>query len=108
MTLIDVYARLQTLNLPVAYMAFKSAQNPPYIVYYESGSNFHGSDEKNYIKDMAVVIELYSESKDMALEKQIEDLFSDVELSKSEDVWIDDEQLIMTTYEFTTINKIGE
>lgn len=108
MTLIDVYTRLQTLNLPVTYMAFKSAQNPPYIVYRESGASFHGSDEKNHIKEMNVVIELYSESKDMALEKQIEDLFSDVELSKSEDVWIDDEQLIMTTYEFTTINKIGE
>ena len=105
MTLIDVYTRLQTLDLPVAYMAFKSAQNPPYIVYYENGANFHGSDEKNYIKDMNVVIELYSESKDMTLEKQIESLYSDVELNKSEDVWIEDEQLIMTRYEFTTINK---
>ena len=38
MTLIDVYTRLQTLDLPVAYMAFKSAQNPPYIVYRESVS----------------------------------------------------------------------
>ena len=105
MTLIDVYTRLQTLDVPVTYMAFKSAQSPPYIVYYESGANFHGSDEKNYIKDMTVVIELYSESKDMALEKQIESLYSDVELNKSEDVWIEDEQLIMTRYEFTTINK---
>lgn len=105
MTLIDVYTRLGTLNIPLAYLAFKSDQNPPYIVYYESGANFLGSDEKNYIKDMAVVIELYSESKDMALERQIEDLFSDVELNKSEDIWIDDEQLIMVTYEFTTINK---
>lgn len=105
MTLIDVYTRLGTLNIPLAYLAFKSAQNPPYIAYYESGSNFHGSDDKNYIKDMTVVIELYSETKDMALEKQIEDLFSDVELNKSEDIWIDDEQLIMVTYEFTAINK---
>ena len=105
MTLIDVYTRLGTLNIPLAYLAFKSVQNPPYIVYYENGANFHGSDEKNYIKDMNVVIELYSESKDMTLEKQIESLYSDVELNKSEDVWIKDEQLIMTRYEFTTINK---
>lgn len=104
MTLIDTYTRLGTLNKPLAYLAFKSAQNPPYIVYYESGSNFHGSDEKNYIKDMTVVIELYSESKDMALEKQIESLFSDVELSKIES-WIEDENLLMIAYEFTTINK---
>lgn len=105
MTLIDVYTRLQTLNTPVAYMAFKSAQSPPYIVYCESGSNFHGSDEKNYIKDMNVTIELYYENKNTQIEKSIENLFSDVELNKSEDIWIDDEQLIMVTYEFTTINK---
>ena len=104
MTLIDVYTRLGTLNIPLAYLAFKSDQNPPYIVYYESGANFHGSDEKNYIKDMAVVIELYSESKNIALEKQIESLFSDVELSKIES-WIEDENLLMIAYEFTTINK---
>lgn len=105
MTLIDVYTRLGTLNIPLAYLAFKSAQNPPYIVYYESGSNFHGSDEKNYIKDMNVTIELYCENKNTQIEKSIENLFSDVELSKSEDVWIEDEQLIMVTYEFTTIYK---
>ena len=105
MTLIDVYTRLQTLDVPVTYLAFKSAQSPPYIVYYESGANFHGSDEKNYIKDMTVVIELYCENKNTQIEKSIENLFSDVELSKSEDVWIEDEQLIMVTYEFTTINK---
>lgn len=105
MTLIDVYTRLGTLNIPLAYLAFKSVQNPPYIVYYESGANFHGSDEKNYIKDMTVVIELYCENKNTQIEKSIENLFSDVELSKSEDVWIEDEQLIMVTYEFTTINK---
>lgn len=105
MKLSEVYTRLGTLNKPVAYLAFKSAHNPPYIVYYENGANFHGSDEKNYIKDMTVVIELYSESKDMALERQIEDLFSDVELNKSEDIWIEDENLLMIAYEFTTINK---
>lgn len=105
MKLSEVYTRLETLNKPLAYLAFKSAQSPSYIVYYENGANFHGSDEKNYIKDMTVVIELYSESKDMALERQIEDLFSDVELNKSEDIWIDDEQLIMVAYKFTTINK---
>ena len=105
MKLSEVYTRLKTLNKPLAYLAFKSAQSPPYIVYYESGANFHGSDDKNYIKDMTVVIELYSESKDMALERQIESLFSDVEISKSEDVWIEDENLLMIAYEFKTINK---
>jgi len=105
MKLSEVYTRLGTLNKPVAYLAFKSAQSPPYIVYYENGANFHGSDEKNYIKDMTVVIELYSESKDMATEESIEALFSDVELSKSEDIWIEGEQIVMVTYTFTTINK---
>jgi len=105
MILQDIFTRLQTLNTPVAYMAFKSAQDPPYIVYRESGASFHGSDEKNYIKDMNVTIELYCENKNTQIEKSIENLFSDVELSKSEDIWIDGEQLIMVTYEFTTINK---
>ncbi len=105
MTLIDVYTRLGTLNIPLAYLAFKSAQSPPYIVYRESGARLHGSDDKNYIKDMTVVIELYAAKKDAATEESIEALFSDVELSKSEDIWIEGEQIVMVAYTFTTINK---
>ena len=105
MKLSEVYTRLETLNKPLAYLAFKSAQSPPYIVYRESGARLHGSDDKNYIKDMAVVIELYAAKKDAATEESIEALFSDVELSKSEDIWIEGEQIVMVTYTFTTINK---
>ncbi|MDO5559419.1 MAG: hypothetical protein Q4F95_07450 [Oscillospiraceae bacterium] len=106
MTLTDVYNRLKLIkDVPVAYLAFKSAQNSDYIVYYESGANFHGSDERNHIKEMNVTIELYTDKKNRALEKRIEDLFSDVELSKGADAWIDDEQMLMVTYEFMTINK---
>ena len=105
MKLSEVYTRLETLNKPLAYLAFKSAQSPPYIVYRESGARLHGSDDKSYIKDMTVVIELYAAKKDAATEESIEALFSDVELSKSEDIWIEGEQIVMVTYTFTTINK---
>ena len=104
MTLQVIYTRLQTLEIPVAYLSFKSAQNPPFLVYYCSGSKKHGADDKNMISDDEITIELYTDAKDIALEKQIEKLFNDVELAKAE-VWLDDENLIMISYEFTTINK---
>lgn len=37
MKLSEVYTRLETLNKPLAYLAFKSAQSPPFLVYYENG-----------------------------------------------------------------------
>ena len=104
MTLQETYARLQTLGIPVAYRVFKSAQEPQFLVYYLDNSRKHGADSLNLISDDNIIIELYTDSKNIALEKQIESLFSDVELSKIES-WIEDENLLMIAYEFTTINK---
>lgn len=108
MNLIEVCDRLKTLKIPIAYKAFKSKVTPPYAVYYEDGAVLHGSDERNYIKDMNVTIEFYSEVKGLENEAAIEKLFNDVELIKSTDTWLDDEQLYMIVYNFTTTNKIGE
>ena len=104
MILQERYATLQTLGIPVAYRVFKSAQEPPFLVYYLDNSRKHGADSLNLISDDNIIIELYTDSKNIALEKQIESLFSDVELSKIES-WIEDENLLMIAYEFTTINK---
>lgn len=103
----DIYKKLKTLGLPVAYRCFKDTVAVPYIVYYIAEENIYGADNKNLICERTARIEFYCEIKDYCLEKQIENLFSEFELSKSE-IYISDENLIETVYEFSHTFKIQE
>lgn len=105
LTLAEIYEKLCTLNIPVAYLSFTQPQSLPFCVYYESGGDIYGADNKNLIERKNITIELYSEKKNPALERQIEDLFSDTELTKQADIWIESEKMIETIYEFEVINK---
>lgn len=105
LTLAEIYEKLCTLNISVAYLSFTQPQSLPFCVYYESGGDIYGADNKNLIERKNITIELYSEKKNLALERQIEDLFADTELTKQADIWIESEKMIETIYEFEIINK---
>lgn len=111
MNIQDVVLRLTTLKQnktvkAVGYRQFARAQKTPFVVYYVDNENIGGSDEINLIATQDVTIELYTDVKAPVLEKQIEDLFNDVEMSKSE-VYISDEHMNMVKYDFTITNIIG-
>jgi len=82
MTLKEIYAKLQTLNIPVAYDHFETPQIPPFCIYITS-DNLSGADYKNMLRRRAVRIEFYSTIKDEDSETAIEKLFNEYEMSKS-------------------------
>ena len=82
MELSEIYVKLKTIGIPVAYLKFDTPQDRPFIVYYENGSDFAGADNFNLYSDTGIMIELYFDKKDKKLEHKIEKLFRDVELSK--------------------------
>lgn len=106
MELGEIYIKLKTLKVPVAYLQFTKPQKLPFIVYFEAGGNTEGADGLNLYRRREIVIEIYSEQKNIELERKVESLFSDTELEKAVDKYLSDEKMFMTAYTFETIQEV--
>jgi hypothetical protein len=91
---------LEITELPVAYHHFKKPPKPPFIVYLFAYSSNFGADNKVYQKAPTYQVELYTEIKDPASEKLIEDLLdeNDIYWEKTE-TYIESEGLYQVLYE---------
>lgn len=107
MELSDIYSKLLSTGIPVAYLKFDKPQTLPFMVYYESDTAVKGADRFNLYRESAVIIELYSAAKNIQLERQIEMLFRDRELVKTADTYLDEENMFMAAYSFENITKYG-
>ena len=99
-----------TYGVPYAYYSFPEKEAPelPYITFYYPASRNIASDDDVYQLVEELTIELYTENKDFALEKNIESVFKayGIVWDKSED-YINSEHMFMITYE-TEIYIDGE
>ena len=105
MTLTEVKTRLKTIGLPVAYRVFKEAASPPFIAYYVDGEEVRGGDFENLIVERELTIEFYSDTKDEATERLIENLFQGFDISKSEE-WIDSEKMLQVVFYINDVFRI--
>lgn len=87
----------QANGIPVAYRFFKTAQNPPFICYYEDASDNFIADNRIYLKKHTYTVELYTADKDPALEEALEAAF-DGYIWDSFETYIDAEQMYQKTY----------
>ena len=96
----SIVTTLQGLDIPVAYSHFKTAVNPPFLVYLGNGQNTLDADSTHYWRQNTYQLEFYFEKKDEAQETSIEDaLLADGWLyDKSEDVFIESEGLFVIYY----------
>lgn len=107
MTLAELKQILDATGFPVAYYEFKvtvtnPAPDPPFITYFElDSSNFH-ADNRTYRKIRNVNIELYTDKKDLAAEKVLEDL-----LDAHDIPYETDESFIQSQNLFQRIYQIG-
>lgn len=108
MELSEIYQKLCTVGIPVGYLRFRKPQKLPFIVYYESGSEIRGADGYNMLREVSVTVELYFEVKDITIERKIEELFRDTEINRSPDIYIDGEDMFMSSFSFTTFQFIKE
>jgi len=105
LTLAEVNIKLKTIGIPVAYRAFKTDTNPPFIAYYVDGEEVRGGDFDNSIVNRTLSIEFYSDTKSEATERTIENLFQGFDISKSE-VWIDSEKMLQVIFSLTDAFKL--
>ncbi|HEM4925445.1 TPA: hypothetical protein U1160_002115 [Streptococcus suis] len=94
---------LQQLNIPYAYHHFAESQSPkpPFAVYLLPNTNHFKADGKIHFKVSVVHLEIYTDKKDLLLERQVEQVLdrNDIIYEKSE-VWIESEKLYEVLYLF--------
>ncbi len=108
MELSEIYEKLCTLGIPIAYLKFDKPQKLPFIAYLEAGTEIQGADNYNLYRRTEIRIELYSEKKNPDLERKIENLFRMVEIEKDGDTYLKDENMFMTVFSFETIQKMED
>lgn len=103
MTIENLVEMLQKTGIPFAYDHFAEGESPkpPFICYLLPGSNNFAADGKVYFKINQVRIELYTDSKDLAVERKVEMVMdeSGIFYNKNE-VWIQSEKLYEVLYSF--------
>ena len=103
MTIEELVSVIGEMEIPFAYDHFAEGESldPPFICYLLPGSNNFAADGKVYFKISEVRIELYTDQKDLEMEKKVEAVLDGHEIfyNKSE-VWIQSEKLYEVLYAF--------
>ena len=94
---------LNALGIPFAYDHFAQGESPdpPFICYLIPGTNNFSADGVAYYKINQFNIELYTDLKDLSLERKIEEALDEATIfyNKSE-TWIESESLYEVLYTF--------
>jgi hypothetical protein len=101
MTYAEIAGVIRSVGIPFAYHHFpeNTGQQPPFICYYYPNSNDMMADNINYQSINDVIIELYTDAKDFALEARIETALKEYGLAFSRDeTYIESEKLYMVAY----------
>ena len=94
---------MEETGIPFAYDHFAEGESPdpPFICYLLPQSDNFSADGKVYLKVSSVNIELYTDSKDLAVEQTLEAVLDThgIFYDKTE-VWIESEKLYEVLYSF--------
>ena len=102
MTHKEVMDLVEQINIPSAYHHFAEGEvvNPPFLVYLYPSSNNFSADGKVYCKIHRLDFELYTDKKDIKLERQVEAVLDKHGLFyEKTEVWIEKEKLYEVLYE---------
>lgn len=100
MTVPEMLTNLRTLNIPVAYRVFKNPVEPPFIVFYQNGTDNEFADNSVYKVVNSWSVELYTDTKNPPLEASLEAILPPW---NKEETYISDEQLHMIVYDFEEV-----
>lgn len=74
MTTQEVASMIESIGLPFSYYQFdeSTAQAPPFICFFYPDNNDFSADNINYATVYRLVIELYTDNKDLTIESRVE------------------------------------
>ena len=100
----DFAAALAAIGYPVAYRAFKSAQDPPFLCWFFASGDDFMADNTNYLPIGNYVIEHYTNEKDPASEELVEEQLAACGLPfRKSETYIDTEKMHLVLYEIQLI-----
>ncbi|MEK5058646.1 hypothetical protein BK126_02965 [Paenibacillus sp. FSL H7-0326] len=100
----ELFTALKSLGMPVAYLAFQSPVQAPFITYHYAYSSDMMADNQNYLDIGNFQVELYATKKDLAAEKLVQDKLKELQMPYSKtETWIEDEKLFQIIYEVQLI-----
>lgn len=94
------------MGLPFEYHHFEdyNAVAPPFLVYFVDETNSLYADGNNYFNRKKVIIELYTDSKDLLLEEKLEKILNKNGLAyDAEEGYIQSENMYLVRYETEVI-----
>lgn len=106
MTEKNIYQMLKKLDLPLAYSHFEEGKAPklPFIVYRYPYTHNSAADGKVYAKITALDIEIYTEKKDLQLEKKLEALLNEHGFFyEKTETYISSERMFQMIYEMEVL-----
>ncbi|BDQ53375.1 hypothetical protein EfsSVR2330_08860 [Enterococcus faecalis] len=104
MTLKELKQLLDQMELPISYREWQPGQVPelPYLLYYENTSNNFFADNEVYCKQTEIVIELYTNTKNIREENKLEELLNTAKIPfDTYETYLSSEQMYLKAYEIT-------
>ena len=101
MTYKEVSEMISRIGLPYAYYQFpdNTELQPPFICFLFLDDNDFIAENTNYQPIRTLIVELYTDNKDFALEATVESVLNGAGLVYSRDeAWIDSERMNMVAY----------
>lgn len=96
----SIMETLQSTGLPCAYSHFKTKQDPPFLVYIQSGQDQFSADDTRHWYRNTYQVEYYFRNKNTAAEAAIEEtlLGAGYRFTVSEDIYLEDEDVFVKYY----------
>lgn len=99
----EVIKILKEIGIPFAYDHFAEGESPspPFICYLTPGTDNFAADGIAYLKVNEINIELYTDFKDLSVERKVESVFDKFGIYYEKlETWIDSEKLFEVLYSF--------
>ncbi len=104
MTLAELFQKLKSIGYPVSYGFFAVPVSPPYLIYQFAYNNDFMADSQNYLEISNFQVELYTDTKDLAAEKAVQDKLQELKLPYFKiETYLDSERLYQVIYEIQLI-----
>lgn len=97
----DIATMIAQIGVPYAYRQFtkETAVPPPFVCFYLDGSDNFAADDKVFAHVEELIVELYTDSKDYAIEERIEAILDAHDLPwDRQEFYLGDEQMSETVY----------
>lgn len=108
MTQAQLQIELDKSGYPTFYGGPKQATKPPYVALIRPSADNVSSDYSVHGKFQDYIVELYTNKKDLAAEKKLEDILGPIDPDYGTlETYIDTEKVYLVAYSITIFEKVG-